>query len=87
MAEKLPFDAYPTGSIVHLKSGSPPLTLVCYRGTTVYGDDVIVAEVEWFDGAECRRDSFLAQCMTNDPAANTMAMAKAAPPDLTSKAG
>jgi uncharacterized protein YodC (DUF2158 family) len=87
--EKLKFEAYPVGSVVYLKSGSPPLTAM--GAPRQFSRDGIekheIVDVEWFAGAEVRRDSFLAECITNDPAANTMAMQKADPPKLTTPIG
>jgi uncharacterized protein YodC (DUF2158 family) len=46
------------GTVVYLKSGSPPLTV-----DPLSMSDTIV-DVEWFDGAEVKRDSFHKDCLT-----------------------
>lgn len=52
------------GTIVYLKSGSPPLTVTGHRYEIVLG--VSLVDVEWFNGAEVKRDTFPNICLQTD---------------------
>ena len=52
---------FPVGTVVYLKSGSPPLTVTSY--TSMLGPGVDVS-VEWFAGSELRRDAFHKDSLT-----------------------
>ena len=57
---------FPVGTIVYLKSGSPPLTVSDMPGVN---EDCI--QVEWFDGNQPRRDVFHQDSLTTErPAAS-----------------
>ena len=53
--------AFATGSIVYLKSGSPPLT-VCDPLTC----DIDLIDVHWFKGEELMREAIHKDCLTFD---------------------
>lgn len=57
---------FPVGSVVWLKSGSPPMTVTTIAGGLRSFRNTPLVDVEWFAGDKLCRDSFLAPSLTTD---------------------